>query len=63
MASDWELSRPYYCGLTLLRDGDEVEQYGAENYRLQERWPAYERFWRFHVAPATQRPACVAFRW
>jgi hypothetical protein len=62
MADDWERSRTFYASLTLARDGDETEQYGAENYRLGERWPAYERFWRFHVAPATERPASIAIR-
>ncbi len=59
MSSDWEASRPYYGSLTLLQDGDEVEKYGAEDFRLHERWPAYEEFWKSHIAPATRRPASI----
>jgi hypothetical protein len=62
MADEWEKSRPFYEALTLARHGDETEQYGADNYGLDRRWPAYERFWRFHVAPATERPAGIAIR-
>jgi hypothetical protein len=62
MADDWTQARAFYSALTLARDGDEMEQYGAENYGLNERWPAYEQFWRFHVAPATERPASIAIR-
>jgi hypothetical protein len=62
MAADWERTRTFYESLTLARDGDDTERYGAENYRLDERWPAYEHFWRCHVAPATERPASIAIR-
>ena len=62
MASDWDTSRGFYGALTLLLDGDEIEQLGAENYRLNLRWPAYEQFWQLHVVPATQRPANINVR-
>lgn len=47
--------REFYGHLTFRRDGEAVEQYGAAAYSLDQQIPSLERFWQFHVAPATDR--------
>jgi hypothetical protein len=60
-----------YDKLTLRADGDDLERHGATEYDLvgKDHFPNYEKFWRYHVAPATFRPhhhwwrdadACIA---
>ncbi|MBX3411859.1 MAG: hypothetical protein KF708_04015 [Pirellulales bacterium] len=52
----WTNRKPFYDGLTLRANGDAAEQRGALVFDLDRRFPEYERFWKYHIAPATQRP-------
>jgi hypothetical protein len=58
----WEKSKWYYDGLSIVNEGDITEQTGADRYGLTRDMPNYERFWRYHIAPATQRPFSIRVR-
>src|SRR5260221_2942209 len=58
----WTAARFCSEGLTLAKDGDPAEQYGATRHRLAEHFPNYEAFWKRHVCPATERPSGITFR-
>ena len=60
--ANWQVWEPSYRQLTLANDGDELEQDFAINYDLGKTFPNYESFWRYHVAPATNRPVDVDHR-
>lgn len=52
----WPAHKAFYDSLMLRSDGDVAERLGATQYGIDTAFPNYERFWRYHVAPATQRP-------
>ncbi len=59
----WNAAKPFYDQLTLAVDGDgQAEQPAARNDNINGVFPAYEKFWRHHVCPATQRPHGINFR-
>src|SRR4029450_4666747 len=61
-SAKWARHRPFYDALTLA-DGDEVEQRAGSEYGLGTSFSWYLRFWKFHVAPATNRPHNIGLRW
>jgi hypothetical protein len=60
--SDWNTWRPAYDRITLSNDGDASEVAAAQLPRLMASFPNYERFWRYHIVPATNRPANIELR-
>jgi hypothetical protein len=58
----WEQMRPFYDGLTLARNGDNAEQGAFHNSLFADHFSGYESFWRYHVAPATDRPHSIRIR-
>jgi hypothetical protein len=55
-ASDWDQAKEFYSRLTLRRDGDSLEKEAMDAYGFDACFPNYEKFWKFHIAPATNRP-------
>lgn len=55
-SSLWLARQSFYDSLNLRKDGDDAEQLGCVQYDLDKSFAEYEKFWRYHVAPATQRP-------
>jgi hypothetical protein len=58
----WIANKSFYDGLTLARDGVAEEQEFASRHALASEFPNYERFWKLHVCPATNRPHDAGFR-
>lgn len=59
----WNAAKPFYDKLTLAVDGERLaEQPAALNGNITGQFSNYERFWRYHVCPATQRPNAITFR-
>lgn len=58
----WTASKPFYDQQTLAEHGDPAEQYAAKELRIDAIFPHYGQFWRYHVCPATERPASMGFR-
>lgn len=53
----WAAAKPFYDQQTLVSNGEPlVEQYGARVHGMGQLFPNDERFWRYHVCPATGRP-------
>jgi hypothetical protein len=48
--------------MNLSEHGASIERQGADVYRLDLAFPNYQRFWRRHVVPATERPKSVYLR-
>jgi hypothetical protein len=53
----WEVWKSAYDLVTLRDDGDPIEIRGSKQHNLDKDFPNYELFWRYHVVPATYRPA------
>lgn len=49
-------NRSYYETLSLRNDGIEIEKLGATKYGLDRTFQHYEVFWKYVVAPTTERP-------
>lgn len=60
--SNWNIWKTAFDNLNLRDHGDNLEIMGFEKYNLKELFPNYELFWRYHIAPATNRPANLKFR-
>jgi len=60
--STWDVWKPAYDSVTLSRDGDPTEQRAANEHGLEDAFPNYSAFWRYHVVPATNRPANLDIR-
>ena len=60
-AERWARLRAFYAGLTLVSDGVGWEQEGAVEHHLDKLFPNYERFWKYHVCPGTDRPTGMDF--
>jgi hypothetical protein len=60
--SIWSAWKPAYDKVTLKDDGDPTEIRGATAHGLDASFANYERFWRYHVVPATNRPANIDHR-
>jgi len=59
----WNARKPYYDSLVLAAHGDALtEQPAARQSDITTVFPAYEKFWRYHVCPATRRPDGIDFR-
>lgn len=55
--SDWNSVQRVYRRLSFdTPPYERVEAYGIETHKLDQRLPNLQEFWRFHVAPATNRP-------
>jgi hypothetical protein len=60
--SDWNTWKPAFDLVTIKKDGDSLEIRGATEHGLDVVFPNFEIFWRYHVVPATNRPANIEFR-
>lgn len=60
--ADWKEWQPVYEKYNLREHGDANEQRGAKEHGLDLRLPHWVEFWRFHVAPCTQRPHNIYHR-
>ena len=60
--SDWNTWKSAFDLVTIKKDGDSLEIRGATDHRLDALFPNFEMFWRYHVVPATNRPANIDFR-
>jgi hypothetical protein len=58
----WTASKSFYDQQTLVSNGDETEKYAAKTLNFEALFPHYGKFWRYHVCPATTRPAGITFR-
>jgi hypothetical protein len=53
---NWNELKEFYGRLTFSEHGESYEKYGAEHHALGDRLSYLQEFWRYHVAPATNRP-------
>ncbi|MGH7886381.1 MAG: hypothetical protein ACREPG_00825 [Candidatus Binatia bacterium] len=54
---DWNSLKRAYLHLNFTSEPFErVEEYGASVHKLNERLSNVQEFWRYHIAPATNRP-------
>jgi len=60
--SVWTIWEAAYRQMELSTEGDPMEIGFANGYNLSRIFPNYEKFWRFHVAPATNRPVDLDHR-
>ena len=60
--SEWNIWKAAFDLVTLKNDGDSLEMRGATEHGLDSSFSNFEIFWRYHVVPATNRPANIEFR-
>jgi hypothetical protein len=54
---DWNSLKDAYQHLNFTSEPFErVEEYGARVHKLNQRLSNVQEFWRYHIAPATNRP-------
>jgi hypothetical protein len=58
----WNKRSWYYGGLTLAINGDDNEREAFSQSPFYDHFSSYEKFWRYHVAPATERPNSIRTR-
>lgn len=58
----YETWKSAFDHITLREEGDSVEILGAEEFSLDTEFHGYQTFWRYHVVPATNRPANIDLR-
>jgi hypothetical protein len=60
--STWAIWKQAFDHINLKMDGDPSEKRGAIDHGLDISFANYEVFWRYHVVPATNRPANIDLR-
>ncbi len=60
--SVWQVWQAAFDCVTLRDDGDPLEIRAAEQHGLDVSFPNYGVFWRYHIVPATNRPANLDLR-
>ncbi|MCY3016314.1 MAG: hypothetical protein NT171_16700 [Planctomycetota bacterium] len=60
--STWQVWQPAFDRVTLRDDGDPLEIRAAVEHGLDVMFQNYVAFWRYHIVPATNRPANLDLR-
>ena len=60
--SFWQVWQAAFDRVTLRDDGDPLEVRAAVQHGLDDLFPNYGVFWRYHIVPATNRPANLDLR-
>ena len=60
--SNWENWKVSFDNLNLRDHGDNIEIRAYKDFNLNELFPNYQLFWRYHIVPATNRPANIKLR-
>lgn len=51
----WIAAKERFDQWTLAKHGDPHEQHAAQCHEIEQRFPNYAKFWKYHVCPATER--------